>query len=250
MTNANAGRGRDLFLQNRDFIKTETTAYITENYPNLKYSRTKCKQDIGFILDAIAYDLTYGGNWQSVVAGEAYYTGAVLEIAASEKAATIAAYGFMKQLVQTVQRNITVTPVLQTDVTQIAGTGGTATESTTIGNLFDDITDTINSGVGTVAEVYPSVAGANALTFADSTAIDNAKAQVGEYTIDFISKNFGSFKYDSGICRRDLEILSEGAQNDTLTGSNYLAIQAGRAYRRETSEYLQGAQKKPNCWSN
>ena len=243
MTNANAGRGRDLFLQNREFIKAETTAYITENYPNLKYSRTKCKQDIGFILDAVAYDLTYGGNWQSVVAGEAYYTGAVLEIAASEKAATIAAYGFMKQLVQTVQRNITVTPVLQTDVTQIAGTGGTASESTTIGNLFDDITDTINSGVGTVSEVYPSVAGANALTFADSTAIDNAKDQVGEYTIDFISKNFGSFKYDSGICRRDLEILSEGAQNDTLTGSNYLAIQAGRAYRRETSEYLQGAQK-------
>ena len=243
MTNTNAGRGRDLFLQNREFIKTETTAYITENYPNLKYSRTKCKQDIGFILDAIAYDLTYGGNWQSVVAGEAYYTGAVLEIAASEKAATIAAYGFMKQLVQTVQRNITVTPVLQTDVAQIAGVGGTASESTTIGNLFDDITDTINSGVGTVAEVYPSVAGANALTFADTTAIDAAKDQVGEYTIDFISKNFGSFKYDSGICRRDLEILSEGAQNDTLTGSNYLAIQAGRAYRRETSEYLQGAQK-------
>jgi hypothetical protein len=243
MTNANAGRGRDLFLQNREFIKTETTAYITENYPNLKYSRTKCKQDIGFILDAIAYDLTYGGNWQSVVAGEAYYTGAVLEIAASEKAATIAAYGFMKQLVQTVQRNITVTPVLQTDVAQIAGVGGTASESTTIGNLFDDITDTINSGVGTVSEVYPSVAGANALTFADTQAIDAAKDQVGEYTIDFISKNFGSFKYDSGICRRDLEILSEGAQNDTLTGSNYLAIQAGRAYRRETSEYLQGAQK-------
>jgi hypothetical protein len=243
MTNANAGRGRDLFLQNREFIKAETTAYITENYPNLKYSRTKCKQDIGFILDAIAYDLTYGGNWQSVVAGEAYYTGAVLEIAASEKAATIAAYGFMKQLVQTVQRNITVTPLLQTDVAQIAGTGGTASESTTIGNLFDDITDTIDSGVGTVTEVYPSVAGSNALTFADTTAIDNAKDQVGEYTIDFISKNFGSFKYDSGICRRDLEILSEGAQNDTLTGSNYLAIQAGRAYRRETSEYLLGAQK-------
>jgi hypothetical protein len=243
MTNANAGRGRDLFLQNREFIKAETTAYITETYPNLKYSRTKCKQDIGFILDAVAYDLTFGGNWQSVVAGEAYYTGAVLEIASSEKAATIAAYGFMKALVQTVQRNITVTPLLQTDVSQIAGNGGTSSESTVIGNLFDDITDTIDSGVGTVSEVYPSVASANALTFADTTAMNNAKEQVGEYTIDFINKNFGSFKYDSGICRRDLEILSQGAQNDTLTGSNYLAIEAGRAYNRGTSSYLLGAQK-------
>ena len=34
MTNTNAGRGSDLFLLNREFIKAETTAYIDENYPN------------------------------------------------------------------------------------------------------------------------------------------------------------------------------------------------------------------------
>ena len=243
MTNTNAGRGRDLFLLNREFIKAETTAYINANYPNLYYGRTKCKQDIGFLLDAVAYDLTYGGNWQSVIAGEAYYTGTQLNIPADSKAATLAAYAFLKQLVQTVQRNITVTPLLQTDVAQIAGTGGTASESTTIGNLFDDIIDIIDNGIGTVSIVYPSVANTNALTFADSNAIDTNKAQVGKDTIDFINLNFGSFKYDSGICRRDLETLFEGAQNDVLTGSNYLALQAGRAYQRGTSAYLLGAQK-------
>ena len=64
MTNTNAGRGRDLFLLNKQFIQAETTAYIGANYPDMKYGRTKCKQDIGFLLDAVAYDLTYGGNWQ------------------------------------------------------------------------------------------------------------------------------------------------------------------------------------------
>ena len=98
---------------------------IAENYPNMKYGRTKCKQDIGFLLDAVAYDLTFGGNWQSVIAGNAYYTGTQLNIPADTKAATLAAYGFLKQLVQTVQRNITVTPLLQTDVAQIAGTNYT-----------------------------------------------------------------------------------------------------------------------------
>ena len=243
MTNTNAGRGRDLYLLNREFIKAETTAYIGANYPNLKYGRTKCKQDIGFLLDAVAYDLTYGGNWQSVIAGEAYYTGTQLNIPADSKAATLAAYGFLKQLVQTVQRNITVTPLLQTDVAQIAGTGGTASESTTIGNLFDDIIDIIDNGVGSVAIVYPSVANTNALTFADSNDIDSNKAAVAIDTIDFINYNFGSYKYDSSLCRRDLEILSEGAKNDVLTGSNYLALQAGRAYQRATSSYLLGSQK-------
>ena len=120
----------------------------------------------------------------------------------------------------TVQRNIVVT-LLQTDVALIAGTGGTASESTTIGNLFDDIIDIIDNGIGTVSIVYPSVANTNALTFADSNAIDTNKAQVGKDTIDFINLNFGSFKYDSGICRRDLEILFEGAQNDVLTGQPF-----------------------------
>ena len=244
MANPNAGRGRDLMLLNREFIKAEVTAYITENYPTLKYSRTKCKQDIGFILDAIAYDLTYGGNWMSVLAGEAYFNGvSQVAPAASEQAATVASYGFLKQLVQTVQRSITVTPVLQTTVTQISGLGGTASESTTIGNLVDDIIDILNNGTGTVSITYPSLVGVNAKLLTDSTAINNAKAQVGEYTIDFINKNFGSFKYDSGVCRRDLEILFEGAQNDVLTGSNFLAVQAGRAYNRQTSAYLVGAQK-------
>ena len=243
MTNTNAGRGRDLFLLNKQFIQQETTAYIAENYPNMKYGRTKCKQDIGFLLDAVAYDLTYGGNWQSVIAGNAYYTGTQLNIPADTKAATLAAYGFLKQLVQTVQRNITVTPLLQTDVAQIAGTGGTASESTTIGNLFDDIIDIIDNGIGTVSIVYPSVANTNALTFADSNDIDSNKAAVAIDTIDFINYNFGSYTHDSSICRRDLEILSEGAQNDVLTGSNYNALQAGRAYNRVSSTYLLGAQK-------
>ena len=72
-------------MLNREFIKAETTAYIDENYPNSYYGRTKCKQDIGFLLDAVAYDLTYGGNWQSVIAGEAYYTGTQLNISQKKK---------------------------------------------------------------------------------------------------------------------------------------------------------------------
>ena len=131
--------------------------------------------------------------------------------------------------------------MLQTDVAQIAGTGGTASESTTIGNLFDDIIDIIDNGVGSVAIVYPSVANTNALTFADSNDIDSNKAAVAIDTIDFINYNFGSYKYDSSLCRRDLEILSEGAKNDVLTGPT-IPLQAGRVTKSYKS-YLLGSQK-------
>jgi len=84
MSNPLYGEGRDLLLLNKAFIQEEVTAFISSNYPNLDYSKTKCKQDVGFIIDSVAYDLAYGGNWQSVKAGEAYYEETNLNIATAE----------------------------------------------------------------------------------------------------------------------------------------------------------------------
>ena len=116
------GYARDLLIANKDFIKSEIIGWIQDdaNYPTLKYSRTKCRQDTGYLIDAVVYDLTYGGNWQSVIAAEAYFVGAVQDSpAASERAATIAAYGYLKSIMQTIARNIAVTPTygVETQVT-------------------------------------------------------------------------------------------------------------------------------------
>jgi hypothetical protein len=59
---AGYGDARTLIKENKEFIKAEIIAYITENYPAVKYSRTICKRDTGFIVDAMIYDLTYGGQ--------------------------------------------------------------------------------------------------------------------------------------------------------------------------------------------
>jgi hypothetical protein len=94
-TDADFRKASDLLLTNKSFIQQEIVAYLTINYPNLDYSRTSCKKDVGFIVDAVAYDLVYTGNWQSVTAGLAYFDGAsgTLQIDSEEKAATLAAYG-------------------------------------------------------------------------------------------------------------------------------------------------------------
>ena len=210
MTNpaAEYGRHRDLLLLNKKFIQSEITGYITDNYPTLKYSRTKCKQDVGFILDALAYDLTYGGNWQSVKAGEAYYEGTNLQINSSEKTATIAAYGYLKELVQTVGRGATVSPVLNDDSeTQITGTylGGDLTTASFAATRLQNIIDIINNGSGTVSITYPSVSSADAgLQGAYDNLRDNMDV-ISEKVIDFIGENFGTFKYKPAKCRRDLD---------------------------------------------
>ena len=240
MSDTNDGRARDLNILNKEFHKAETIAYLADpsnGFEDVKYSRTKCKQDVGFIIDAISYDMTYGGNWMSVIAGEAYYNGrtGTLQIAASEKAATLAAYGNLKALLQTVGRNITVNPTSQSTITQISGTGGDAGSATLIGNLMDDIIDIITNGVDTVAITYPDVSSVNSAVAGASLTLKNAMPEIAEQTIDFISKNFGSFTYDSAKCRRDLRKIITDTSYDIALGTNFNAVYNGIAYQRPMS---------------
>jgi hypothetical protein len=85
--------GANLLLRNKDFIANEIVGFITSidgpfgsdgeffDYGPVGpvIGREKCKRDIGLIIDAIAFDITKGGNSQSVGAGISYSLGNYLE---------------------------------------------------------------------------------------------------------------------------------------------------------------------------
>jgi hypothetical protein len=64
----------DLLLANRDFIKAEVIAYIDTAFTDApNYPKDKCYRDVGAIIDAVGYDLIYGGNYNSVNTGNGYF---------------------------------------------------------------------------------------------------------------------------------------------------------------------------------
>ena len=143
------GDARKLLRENKEFLKDEITAYIAVNYPAVKYSKTKCRRDIGFIVDAICYDLTYGGSYQTLTAGLAYFDGnnsTALQIDSTEIAATADSYSRLKTVMQQIIANSTVTrstgntAVQWTDSTNL--TGGSSASSD-IGSLVDIIINII-----------------------------------------------------------------------------------------------------------
>jgi len=82
----------NLLTRNKEFIANEIVGFITStdgpfgDYgPSFDYGsigvetgRSKCKRDIGLIIDAIAFDISKGGNSKSVGAGLSYYQGTSL----------------------------------------------------------------------------------------------------------------------------------------------------------------------------
>ena len=184
------GDARTLIKENKEFIKAEIIAYITANYPSVQYSRTICKRDTGFIVDAMVYDLTYGGFTQTLNAGLAYFDGTTgLEIDASEVVATVAAYGRLKIVMQQIAANTTVTKSTGNTATQFTDainlTGGSAASSF-IGANIDNITNLL-AGDSTAAT--PPIVTVTSITGTDTFVTAGHSLQAGDLVVPIETQN-------------------------------------------------------------
>ena len=155
------GDARKLLSENKDFMKEEIIAFIGVNYPTIKYSRTACRRDVGYIVDAMIYDLTYGGSTQSLNAGLAYFDGpgSTLMIDSTESAATIASYARLKTVMQSLVINSVIT----------RSTGNTATQWTDSTNLTGG--SAASSFIGANMDIISAILAGGSTTYRPSLTV-------------------------------------------------------------------------------
>ena len=61
-------------------IKTDTTSWITANYPTLVYNSAKCERDVGKILEAVGFDFALNSNYRTLKAAHAYLRKTAIEV--------------------------------------------------------------------------------------------------------------------------------------------------------------------------
>jgi hypothetical protein len=71
--NTNREESANAIIDNRAFIQNETIAYLSSSWSGFYYNEASCSRDVGYIVDAVATDLKYGGNERAVQAGVYYY---------------------------------------------------------------------------------------------------------------------------------------------------------------------------------
>lgn len=100
--------GGNILSKNKAFVQEEVVSYVEFNFPGITtsptYSRAKCKRDVGYIVDAVTFDLAFGGNSKSISAGLAYWNAGASYVA-NERAETIFAYDYVKFLGQYIINN-------------------------------------------------------------------------------------------------------------------------------------------------
>jgi hypothetical protein len=240
--------GAKLISQNKEFVAKETLQYIATNYPSVVYSSGSCVRDIGIIIDAIRYDLTFGGNFATRQAAIAYYSQLtnVIVIDANDKAATLAAYANLKTLLQDIAQGGTAYAALQTSVSRITGATGDATTASTVGTLIQDLIDYVDDkDANPIAETLPSTAWVTASLVTQSGLLQSAKSTTVGLVTDFITTNYPNLNYDSSTCERDVGYIIDALSYDLMLNSNYRSIRAGTSYYQAQASLVIGAQKVP-----
>jgi hypothetical protein len=188
----------ELLRNNKTFIQNEAIAYIDAVYPDLVYNRTKCRRDVGYIVDAVSTDLLYGGNERGIIAGDYYYRFPSLATKAVQVKETVDGVNYAKGVAKKVAQNILLSsPVITSNtdgnikvsgVTQFtSANSGSSAEVTNVSSSFSIVTKIIEGGLTskptTVSNVESLVKVTNATQY--SSSISASSVEVGVITSSF-----------------------------------------------------------------
>ena len=230
-----------LLLANKDFIIEEMSQYIKNQiianaanvsspyygyvYNNVR--ETKCKRDVGYVLDAYIYDLTYGGNSLTYAVASRYYINGVVQVVSTD--VEVNTQTFIRTLITTnilTNTPATVLNLVSETQTLLSNAGGAASISrTTI--LANYVINTIDLGLAQLpAPVAPNSQSGGLLPNAIALFESN-KRYIQEETIAYIQYNsvnniapYVNYTYNAEKCRRDVSYILEGYISDLKRGGN------------------------------
>ena len=221
---------------NRAFLQAEVLAYLQIFYSNVSFNTAKCSRDVGYIVDALTYDILYGGNSATRQAAQAYYVGEASQLGANQAIATSAAYAHLSNVIADVVQGNTVTKTTGNAETQnTTGNNATTTEATALDNLVAIIETVIDDGNlnNLPAETLPNLAslGVSATLQNARGDIVTSRSTIIENTINFINTTYPqTTQYDLFKCENDVGLIADALVYDLTYGGNLQTKIAAQAY--------------------
>ena len=221
--NSSVQHAFELLLNNREFIQAETVAFINTAYVGVVYSTATCKRDVGYIIDAVSYDVLYGGNSQTAVAADSYYDGAVFRISDTEKLATIAAYYFIKTIVDDVVLDNPITP-LQLGVAQDTSYGtGYQVDSDRAQSLIDIVANIVENAYSSTVTLQQALS---------SVVDDNTPVTFQQYSV--IQSSAHNFEWIGAGTNINAALPYLGGE--PITENQAVAVNGGKVYYTGTDQ--------------
>lgn len=127
-----------LLSLNKEFIQEEIISWIADQVlanaspfsSGFVYDSVACSRDVGYVIDALTYDITYGGNLGTYDAASAYFVGVSAQYGQGEKEETIAAYERLRDIISDILQGVLITTssgnLLSQDTSGVPGSSSAA----------------------------------------------------------------------------------------------------------------------------
>lgn len=194
----------NLIEQNRDFLLAESVAYIDQEI----IDATKCRRDIGYIVDGAAWDILLGTNYNAIFLGIAE--------------------------TNSLDLSNTVTRTILRAKSQIAALSAVSSDATALSrndDYFDELLNIVANGrTAASTHVYPNPTTATASKIATKTKLlanlDFITAEVNAW----VNVNFPAHNHNVDKCTRDVKYAIYAAVYDSLYGGNSASYDSAKFF--------------------
>ena len=204
----NKANARDILQANKAFLIEDATQFVINNEGTSLTGpqEARLRFDVGQWVDALTYNILYGGNDAAVTQARLYFTGGsptggTFNISATQKTATIQANARLQTIITSVLQNSLITRAAQNNLVQnVDQTSASAAEGSEAVNLLDIIESAVTSESDTNlgSPTYPSVSWTAQDLRDAKTDIENnlassdTEVNIIDLTIEFIDSNTGT----------------------------------------------------------
>jgi hypothetical protein len=225
--NSDAAATQGLTL-NIPFLQEEAIAWIAQNHGSLVYDETKCRRDVGFLVEATAYDIRHGSNVAMRDFAKLYFENGInVGLPEAQRAPTAALYNHLAAVAEQVVLKQTVTPTTGNGVSQVTsgfgnvvGASGIEVELL-IKIVADIITDDSLINLPQAREATITDAAATGYNFeTEKDLILGRKEALGSSVVQYLNDKFAFLQYEEARCRRDTGYIVDAISHDIQYGGN------------------------------
>ena len=203
---SNKVAARDKLQANRTFLKNEVKFHVTNDFsPPAGWDSDLLELHTGFWVDALTYDILYGGNDATTTQARLYFTGGsptggTINLSAAQQAVVIEGVDHLQSIISNILTGVAITKATGNNLTQTTtGANASAAEgsdaSTNLAIIETAVTNQSDSALGSPTQ--PSVTwSAQSLKDAKGDIESNllsadANINIIDRTIEFIDSNTG-----------------------------------------------------------
>jgi len=226
------GQNGRLHLQaNKTFLQEEAIAYIAQEFPGFVYDQAKCRRDIGYLVDAISFDISHGSNTSAINFARLYFDKGISTLPENQKAKTAEVYEHLANVASNIVQAIGVTPTTGNAQSQDIANADAGIEIAKRTYDLMDLTakvireDTLDWLPTAIEPGYNTVAQMTA-----SNTIDGITESLQGGVIKYLREFHNGLPYNKEKCYRDVGLITDAISKDIEYGGNASTIEAAKYY--------------------